>query len=137
MTNKAQHDTPSPATLREWLTDARQRTLDLVLDLPEGGLLGPRLETVNPPLWEIGHLGWFCEKWVLRRPGDRPSLRADADRLYDSSAVAHALRWDLPLPTLADTLSYLSRVQQRILDVIDRGPTPDEVYFILLSIFHE
>src|SRR5262249_5707604 len=125
MSTKA-HQMTSPATLAEWLTDARRRTLDLVADLPEDALLGPRLETVNPGLWEIGHRAGFCERWVLRPGGGRPSLRADADRLYDSSAVPHATRWDLPLPSLADTLRYLGQIQEGILGVIDRGPTPDE-----------
>src|SRR5437879_4087296 len=83
--------TISPATLDEWVTDARQRTLDLIADLRDDQMVGTRLATVNPPLWEIGHLAWFYETWVLRRAGGRPGLRADADAVYDSSAVPHAL----------------------------------------------
>src|SRR5262249_55102002 len=93
--------------------------------------------TINPPLWEIGHLAWFMEKWVLRHTGGRASLRADADTLYDSSAVAHATRWDLPLPSRTDTLDYLRRVRERVLEVVDRGPSQAETYFVLLSVFHE
>jgi iron(II)-dependent oxidoreductase len=78
--------------LADWVTDSRQRTLDLVADLDDDQLFGPRLAIVNPPLWEVGHLAWFCEKWVLRDAGGRPPLRADADALYDSSAVPHATR---------------------------------------------
>src|SRR3954465_9391630 len=53
-------------------------------------LLGPKLDIVTPPLWEIGHIGWFQEHWCLRE-GDlsRPSLLEGSDRLYDSSNVAH------------------------------------------------
>jgi gamma-glutamyl hercynylcysteine S-oxide synthase len=127
----------APALLAEWLGDARQRTLDLIADLDDEQLLGPRLAIVNPPLWEIGHLAWFAEHWVLRHAGQRPSLRGDADALYDSSAVPHATRWDLPLPPRAATLDYMRRVQERILEVLDRGPTAQERYFILLAIFHE
>src|ERR1051325_7753603 len=29
-------------------------------------LLGPKLAIVNPPLWEIGHVGWFQETRGLR-----------------------------------------------------------------------
>src|SRR5262249_49344705 len=57
---------------------------------------GPPPPPARPPLWEVGHLAWFQEKWLLRR-GGRPSLRPDADALYDSAAVPHATRWDLPL----------------------------------------
>jgi len=127
----------APALLAEWLCDARQRSLDLIADLDDDQLLGPRLSIVNPPLWEIGHLAWFTEHWVLRHAGQQPPLQGDADALYDSSAVPNATRWDLPLPSPAETLEYLRQVHERVLDVLDRGPTLQERYFILLAIFHE
>jgi iron(II)-dependent oxidoreductase len=133
-------ETPSTiptATLAEWVVDAGRRTLDLVADLTGEQLLGPRLPTINPPLWEIGHLAWFMEKWVLRDGGKRPSLRADADALYDSAAIPHAVRWDLPLPSRAATLDYLGRVREGVLDVLARSPSKCEQYFSALSIFHE
>src|SRR5262249_20420506 len=94
----------SPDLLAGWLDDARRRTLDLVADLSDEQLIGSRLDIVNPLLWELGHLAWFTERWVLRR-GGQGCLRPDADALYDSSAVAHATRWDLPLPSREDTLA--------------------------------
>jgi gamma-glutamyl hercynylcysteine S-oxide synthase len=126
-----------PNGLRDAVIDSRQRTLELLADLDDDQLLGPRLSIVNPLLWEMGHLAWFGEKWVLRHAGQRRALRNDADTLYDSAAVAHDTRWDLLLPTRAVTLGYMDQVLERILEVIDRGPTADETYFILLSVFHE
>jgi iron(II)-dependent oxidoreductase len=125
------------ATLADWVADAGRRTLELVADLSDEQLLGPRLATINPPLWEIGHLAWFTEKWVLRHAGGRPPLRVDADVLYDSAAVAHTTRWDLALPSRTDTLDYLRRVRECVLDVMRRGPSETETYFVLLSVFHE
>jgi iron(II)-dependent oxidoreductase len=52
----------TPAQLIAWVSEARQRTLQLVADLDDSQLLGPRLEIVNPLLWEIGHVAWFQEK---------------------------------------------------------------------------
>jgi iron(II)-dependent oxidoreductase len=43
------------------LRDARGRTLSLISDLRGEQLVGPRLPIVNPPLWEVGHVGWFQE----------------------------------------------------------------------------
>ena len=126
-----------PALLAQWVRDARQRTLDLIADLRDDQLLGPHLPIVNPLLWEIGHLAWFAENWILRHAGRQPPLRSDADALYDSSAVPHGTRWDLPLPSRSATLDYMRQVQERVLDVLDRGPTSQESYFILLAIFHE
>src|SRR5438552_5613915 len=99
----------------EALHDARRHTLSLVADLNDEQLLGPRLEIVNPLLWEIGHVAWFQEKWVLRRGGG-PPIRADADDLYDSAAVAHDRRWDLPLPDRDDTLRYMAGVLERVVE---------------------
>jgi iron(II)-dependent oxidoreductase len=127
----------SRTALAEAVIDARRRSLELLGDLDEDQLLGPRLPIVNPLLWEMGHLAWFGEKWVLRHAGKRPPLRRDADALFDSSAVPHDTRWDLSLPRRAATMDYMNQVQERILDVVQRGPTSEEAYFILLSVFHE
>jgi iron(II)-dependent oxidoreductase len=127
----------SPAVLADWAGDARRRTLDLIADLDDDQLLGPQQDCVNPLLWEIGHLAWFAEKWVLRDAGRKPSLLPRADALYDSAGVAHDTRWDLALPGRAATLDYMREVQERLLDVIARGPSSTAKYFILLSIFHE
>lgn len=129
------------ATLRAMLLDARARTLDLVQGLNGGQLLGPRLDIVNPPLWEIGHLGWFQEYWCLRHQGSAgsaPSLLDNADKLYDSAAVAHATRWDLPLPDFDATLSYLQRVLDRVLERIACEGTSGQLgYFSQLAAQHE
>jgi iron(II)-dependent oxidoreductase len=125
-------------TLAEWLEDARARTLALVEDLEGEQWMGPRLSTVNPLRWELGHLGWFQEHWCLREGGRKPSIRPDADRLYDSSKVAHATRWDLPLPSPEETRGYLEDVLGRVLARVERGGlSPSEAYFVRLAVFHE
>src|SRR5436309_1891660 len=125
------------SVLREWVTDARARTMELVADLSDEQLLGPRLSIINPLLWELGHLTWFQEKWVLCHACKRPPLRADADTLYDSAAIAHDTRWDLPLPNRAATLSYLQQVRDGVLEQLERQPSPELAYFVQLSVFHE
>lgn len=119
------------------LKDARARTLALVADLPDDALIGPRLKIVNPLLWELGHIAWFQELWVLRRA--RGMRREDRDALYDSSNVPHDTRWDLPLLSRAAVLRYLNDV----LDEVVRGAakagrvSEEERYFLTLSLFHE
>ena len=126
------------ADLALWLEDARRRTLDLVADLSDEQLMGPRLSIVNPMLWEIGHVAWFQEHWVLRHAAGRPPIREDGDALYDSAAIPHDVRWDLPLPSRRDTLRYMKDVLEAVLDRIARGGlTPKDVYFLQLVTFHE
>jgi len=120
--------------LQAWVRDARGRTLSLARTLSPERLLGPMLPIVNPPLWELGHVAWFQERWVLRREG-LPPLRADADALYDSMAVAHDRRWGLPLPTLEATRDYLGEVEARVLQRLAAGTA--DPYFVELTVFHE
>ena len=95
------------------MLDARQRSVDLIADLDQQQLMGPRLPIVNPLLWEIGHVAWFQEKWVLRHMCKQKPVRNDADALYDSIAIAHDVRWDLPLPAIDATMSYVEEVRDR------------------------
>ncbi|TMA60903.1 MAG: DUF664 domain-containing protein, partial [Deltaproteobacteria bacterium] len=121
-----------------WHRDARAHTIALVDGLDAEQLMGPRLSIVNPLRWEVGHVGWFQEFWALRHARDEASLRADGDRLYDSARVAHDTRWDLPLPSMAETLGYLEAVLARVRErLAAREPSPTERYFHLLTIFHE
>ena len=132
---------PDAGALRAMLLDARARTLDLTRDLSGEQLLGPRLGIVNPPLWEIGHLGWFQEYWCLRHQDGgklKPSILENADKLYDSAVVAHAARWDLPLPDIDATLAYLLRVLERVLAGIEQEGTAGQLgYFSQLAAHHE
>lgn len=124
--------------LAAWVREARLRTLELVADLSDEQLMGPRLPIVNPLLWEIGHVAWFQEKWVLRYAGGQAPLRADGDSLYDSAAIPHDSRWDLPLPSRADTVAFLVSVRDRVLERIEQGKLPErDRYFITLAVFHE
>ncbi len=98
-----------------WVLDARRRTLELVADLDDDQLMGPHLEIINPLLWEIGHLAWFYERWVLRHGCGEEPVRPDADDLWDSIAVAHDTRWDLALPRRDETMAYMSEVRDRVI----------------------
>src|SRR5438552_12963960 len=127
----------SAAELAPTIYETRQRTLDLVADLTDEEMLGPKLRIVNPPLWEIGHVAWFQEHWVLRKVRRQPLIRSDADRLYDSMAVAHDTRWELALPSRRVTEAYLCEVRDRVIQGLPAAVEGDELYFNLLALFHE
>jgi iron(II)-dependent oxidoreductase len=123
------------------LRASRARLRALTADIQGEQLFGPRLPIVNPFIWELGHVAWFQERWCLRQRADgslSDPVLAAADALYDSSAVAHDLRWDLPLPRLAQTLAY----QDRVLDLVQerlqrRADDASLAYFVQLAAFHE
>jgi iron(II)-dependent oxidoreductase len=124
--------------LADWVCEARQRTCELISDLSDSQLFGPQLEILNPLLWEIGHIAWFQEKWVLRQGRTTASLRPDADALYDSAAIPHEVRWDLPFPDREETLAYMRAVRDRVVERLQQREASNEtVYFTRLSVFHE
>jgi len=127
-----------PSEIAALVDDARATTLAFVEGLDGEQLMGPRLDIVNPLLWEIGHVAWFQEHFILKRLDGRAPIDARADDLYDSMRVAHNRRWELPLPTLAATLRYLDDVRSAVLARLD-GPVASETdcYFYQLATFHE
>jgi iron(II)-dependent oxidoreductase len=130
----------SADALATTLLDARAHTHALIGDLDDDQLLGPRLDIVNPLLWELGHVAWFYEHWVLRRLRGHAAIDPAMDAWYDSAAVAHDTRWDLPLPSRQETLAYMEHVLESVLDVLPpKGEMadPELTYFCLLGVFHE
>ena len=119
------------------LRDSRARTLELVAGLGPGQLIGPRLDIVNPLLWEIGHLAWFHEHFILRAlDGAEPAV-AEADAVYNSAVLAHDDRWVRALPSLPDTLGYMGRVHDALVRRLDGTPTAEEAYRYRLTTYHE
>jgi len=129
---------PSASQLIEMLREARSRTMELVADLTDEQLIGPRLAIVNPPLWEIGHVAWTQEFWLLRHLYNQRPLVQAADALYNSTDVAHDTRWDLLLPSRQKTFEYMATVLDRATDCLGaEPPSTEELYFPLLVLFHE
>ena len=129
----------TPRQLLAAMREFRSRTIDLVSDLTDEQMIGPRLPIVNPPLWEIGHIAWFQEFWVLRHLRKERPLIENGDQLYNSTDVAHDTRWELILPSRENTLRYMEAVEERAMERLDRERelTPEEFYFYLLALFHE
>jgi iron(II)-dependent oxidoreductase len=114
-----------PRALDAALQDARRHTLGL-FDALAGAGYGqaaqvPRLAVLNPPLWELGHIAWFAEWFVLREAGssqpedaEGSSLLARGDALFDSNTVAHDTRWQRDLPAPAALKTYCAEVLDKI-----------------------
>ncbi|GAA6142335.1 SUMF1/EgtB/PvdO family nonheme iron enzyme [Hydrogenophaga sp. 5NK40-0174] len=135
------------------------RTRTLALSAAYEAALGSTLHVpctpeLNPPIWELGHVGWFYDWWLARNPErfngvraqhDAPRLPArqasrgqDADALYNSSEVPHDSRWHLPLPDIDTTREDLAQSLTDTLALLDGAPETDEgLYFFRLALFHE
>src|SRR5204863_8088260 len=73
--------TGGPDVVRAALLAARKRTLMLADAYAEAlrpaGMRVPYRPTVNPPLWEWGHVAWFQEWWIARNRQRALGTKAD------------------------------------------------------------
>ena len=131
-------ETVPTAYLADILGDAHARTLELVSGLEGDQLMGPKISIVNPLVWEIGHVAWFHEYFILRRLYDQAPMLANGDDMYDSIAIHHDTRWDLPLLSLDDTLAYIERVLETLVDRLDGATaSAQDSYIYRFSTYHE
>src|SRR5207249_4001672 len=132
------HFTLPTAELVRVVQDARERTSVLVADLDEAQFEVPQLALVNPFRWELGHVTFFYEAFVLQMLGQTTPLLAGAEDLYDSFKIDHEDRWSLPLPSRQQTFAYMQRVLDAVVERLDgHTPSAPETYLYLLSVLHE
>jgi ergothioneine biosynthesis protein EgtB len=142
------------AALAQALLDSRARTWALVDDLTDAQWQVPEQRGVNPIAWELGHLAWFAEFWILRGPhtrdadgfavAARPSRHAGPDARFDSSRLAHAARWRTAMPSRAELIDMLGAQLDACVaalpavdDDADEGQGDAALYFHRLALFHE
>ncbi|MGZ4397508.1 MAG: ergothioneine biosynthesis protein EgtB [Gaiellaceae bacterium] len=101
------------------LVDARRQTLALLERMPDDELLIQPSTIVSPPVWDLAHIGYFEELWLLRRLSEAPSLFPEHDRIYDAFAQPRAGRAALPLLEPSQARAYLSEVRERSLALLD------------------
>jgi ergothioneine biosynthesis protein EgtB len=130
------------------LRHSRARLLALVRDLDDAQWMMPFRRGVNPVAWEIAHVAWFAEFWILRGPhrlgedglvyAARPPVHAGPDPVLDSARLAHAARWSAPLPARSKVFDMLDAQLAACLEALAAGPGDDaSLYFFRLSLFHE
>jgi iron(II)-dependent oxidoreductase len=136
------------------LIDARNHTLHLFGQyqraLEADQLAAPLLPTLNPLLWELGHVAWFQERWIGRNlqrargvqcdplQARLASIEPNADRWWDSDQVAHDTRWTLNLPGVESCRAYLLDTLESTLELLEKTVDDDDaLYFYRLCLFHE
>lgn len=143
----------SGAELVAALRDSRARTLVLVNDLTPAQWSPSQQLGVNPIAWELAHIAWFTEFWILRGPQHRdaqgyaqaahPPRFAGPDTLFDSARLAHARRWIETMPTRAELEPMLSGQMDACIAALPLGAdqrsadAQDPLYFHRLALFHE
>lgn len=136
------------------LMDARNRSLRWASAIDEAlaKATSPSLPQgeLDPPLWSLGHLGWYQEHWIARNVQRQRGEAADpralrlasidpvADALYDPALVPPAARWKLALPDSQAVRQYLADTLETTLELLDQTPEDDAaLYFYRLALLHE
>ncbi|MDB5891268.1 MAG: hypothetical protein JWP47_2099 [Polaromonas sp.] len=136
------------------LMDARNHTLHLFsqyqLALQDQDLQVPFAETINPPLWELGHAGWFQEWWIgrnmqrsLGEMADNShtrlaSIEPEADTWWHPAHAPHRQRWSQVLPAVDPIRAYLLDTLECSLDLLEKTADDDQALYVYrLSLFHE
>jgi len=136
------------------LMDARNHTLRwmsaLEAQLTDPPWVVPMQPELNPPLWSLGHLGWFQEYWIARNVQRQRGEHADldvprlasidpfSDEWFDPKLAPHGARWQLPLPHAQATRQYLADTLETTLELLDHAADEDDaLYFFRLALFRE
>lgn len=139
--------------LAQALQEARARTWLLVDDLSDDAWRPPLQAGVNPIAWELAHLAWFAEFWILRGPhlaganglthASRPACIAGPDAHLDSNRLPHAKRWTTGMPARSTLKQMLGNQLDACLMALPRHQFSNAVeadsalYFHRLALFHE
>ena len=134
------------------LRDSRRLTWALVDDLSDAQWCPAQQTGVNPIAWELAHLAWFAEFWILRGPHHRdaqglaqaqqPPRFAGPDALFDSARLEHARRWVERMPSRAKLAVMLDGQLEASIAAIPTSHEPSTnhdqaLYFHRLALFHE
>ena len=99
------------------LVRARARTERLLEGLTDEQLTTQYSPLQSPLVWDLAHIGWFEELWLLRTVGGHRPL-AGHDDLYDSFAHGRAERGELGLLSPDAARAYLQEVRERVLELL-------------------
>ena len=99
------------------LTEARDRTLELVRPVSDADLERVHSPLMSPLAWDLGHIAAFEDLWLVHRFGGAPMLREDLGSVYDAFETPRPQRGDLPFLRPAEALDYLAAVRERALEL--------------------
>jgi iron(II)-dependent oxidoreductase len=117
----------SPTELEAVLEHARRRTEALLGPLDDEELTRQISPLQSPLVWDLAHIGYFEELWLLRHAVGSEPLSPEYDDLYDSFAHERAERGALPILSPKAARAYVADVREAVLEVLPRLASDDFV----------
>lgn len=135
---------PLTADLLARLAAVRAETVRLCTPLEiEDYVVQPCAE-VSPPKWHLGHTSWFFDHFVLRSraPGYRPA-DPHYEQLFNSYYKSVGPHWiqsrrgQLSRPTVREILAWRERVDEAMVELLERSTDPEVLRLTEAGIHHE
>ena len=101
------------------LGEAREQTRRLLAPLDAEALSAQHSELMSPLVWDLAHVGWYEEYWLLRQLGAETTDRGEFDEIYDAFANPRSDRPNLPLLDPDAAWAYCDEVRARALEHLD------------------
>jgi iron(II)-dependent oxidoreductase len=108
----------SGSALARPLQHARGRTEALLEPRSDDELTRQFSPLQSPLVWDLAHIGYFEELWLLRRVGGRGALSSEYDELYDSFAHTRSERGRLPILSPPDAWRYVGEVRDAVIELL-------------------
>jgi iron(II)-dependent oxidoreductase len=109
----------SKAAIAELLSEARERTLELIEPLDDAQLNRVYSPILSPLAWDLGHIANFEELWLVQTIADREPMHGELGRTYDAIENPRRTRGELPILRDGELRSYMAEVRERTLEVLD------------------
>ncbi len=109
---------------------------------PEDFLL-QSMTDASPPKWHLAHTTWFFETFILRTSPHYQPFHPEFNFLFNSYYIALGERHPRPIrglisrPTVGEVFEYRARVDEAIVDRIEKGLTGEQIGLLQLGLAHE
>ena len=105
----------SPTELAAVLEHARKRTEALLEPLDDTQLTRQVSPLQSPLVWDLAHIGYFEELWLLRNGNGHDDV-TPLDDLYDAFTHERAERGTLPILSPDEARAYVAEVRKKVLE---------------------
>jgi len=119
--------------------EVRRQTDGLAEPLSAEDCQAQSMPDASPTKWHLAHTSWFFETFVLPGPPLEPSFQYLFNSYYDAVGPRHPrpARGLLTRPSLDEVRRYRRRIDEAVLDYIERGVEADVRARIVLGLHHE
>jgi ergothioneine biosynthesis protein EgtB len=141
----APQSVPAEATsLTEQYRRVREATVALCATLEPEDFVVQSMPDASPAKWHLAHTTWFFEEFVLQHSGGPyefhdASFRYLFNSYYNAVGPMHtrSSRGLLSRPTVQQVLAYRQAVDERMLELLQKGLAPDAERVVTLGFNHE